>query len=227
MSLSLFAFAPTSLGARIKVLLFCADDSFCLSGLRVYVGGGSRRAGGRPIKGPPTCQLECLYVSAYIGTGRIYLGAGCCCCSCCLGSHRAKVVGPPIFSSSLSQGLVKKKWLGVGGRIDVTSKDAGEQLAIVGIELKRIRRDSQENALKVFPGSRNYPSPFFVCWRLKSALAPSWAHREMNSPELFAVLLTLSVCLKLFLSLSLPVRCVCLCLDRAAAAASVVVAYIH
>jgi hypothetical protein len=72
-------------------------------------------------------------VSAYIGTGkgrRIYLGAGCC-CSCCLGSHHAKVVGSLLFSS-LSH---EKIGGGGGGRIDVTSKDAGEQLAIVGIEL--------------------------------------------------------------------------------------------
>jgi hypothetical protein len=68
----------------------------------------------------------------------------------------------------------------VGGRIDVTSKDAGEQLAIVGIELycslyiQRTRKRFQS-----LP--RNYPSaPPFVCWRLKSALAPSWAHTERD-----------------------------------------------
>jgi hypothetical protein len=171
-----------------------------------------RRAGGRPIKGPPTCQLECLYVSAYIGTGkgrRIYLGAGCC-CSCCLGSHHAKVVGSLLFSS-LSH---EKIGGGGGGGVNIRNlKRRGRTISYCRdrtlLVQQPILSNAQENAFKVFPATIRPSPPFRLLAFEKCFGSFLGAHREMNYPELFAVLLTLSVCLRLFLSLSLSLCAVC------------------
>lgn len=191
--------------------MFCADDSFCLSALlRVWVEEkeGWRTADKGASNLPARVSLRvCIHRHRKrkkdISRRRMLL-------LLLLGFPSCKGCRLSPFFFSLSR---KNWWWWGGGENRRNLKRRGRTISYCRdrtlLVQQPILSNAQENAFKVFPATIRPSPPFRLLAFEKCFGSFLGAHREMNSPELFAVLLTLSVCLRLFLSLSLSLCAVC------------------